>query len=69
MRLPISSKYLAEPGPFRGEEEGASLIFQWFPRHREVLSSLPLLPSFLQTAIQNPPESAQHIIHYNGERR
>jgi 8-oxo-dGTP pyrophosphatase MutT (NUDIX family) len=63
MRLPTTCPYLS--GSFPGEEGGVSLTFQWFPRQPEVLSSLPLLPSFLQTAIQNLPESVQHIIHYD----
>lgn len=41
------------------------LTFQWFPQQPEILSSLPLLPSFLQTALQHLPESVQRIIHYN----
>ncbi|MEW6209601.1 MAG: NUDIX hydrolase [Acidobacteriota bacterium] len=63
MRLPAACKYLLESGPFRGEDEGVELIFEWFPRQAEALSSLPLLPSFLQTSVQELPESAQHIIH------
>lgn len=62
MRLPSGCKYLAERGPFRGEEEGVELIFQWFPRQPAVLSGLPLLPSFLQQAVEELPESVQHII-------
>lgn len=64
MRLPTACKYLVEPGPFLvAEEGGTKLIFQWFPRQAEVLSSLPLLPSFLQTALQELPESVQHVVH------
>lgn len=65
MRLPASYKYLLEPGPFQGQEEAAKLTFQWFPQQPDVLSSLPLLPSFLQTAVQQLPESVQHVVHYN----
>ncbi len=64
MRFPTTCKYLVEPGPFQGEEGGMKLTFQWFPRQPEVLSSLPLLPSFIQTALQELPESARHIVHY-----
>lgn len=64
MQLPATCEYLVEPGPFEGEEEeGTKLIFRWFPRQPELLSSLPLLPSFLQTAIQRLPDSVQHVIH------
>jgi hypothetical protein len=63
MQFPSGCKYLESPGPFRGEEEGVELIFQWFPRQPAVLSGLPLLPSFLQTTLQELPESVQHIVH------
>jgi len=67
MRLPTQCEYHARPGPFEGEEkEGeVKLIFQWFPRQQRVLAGLPLLPSFLQTAVQSLPESAQHVVHHN----
>jgi len=63
MRLPLSCKYLLEAGPFEGEDGGVRLIFQWFPTRQNVLSGLPLLPGFLQTALQELPESVRHIIH------
>ncbi len=66
MRLPCACKYLLERGPFRGEDEGVKLVFQWFPCQAEMLSGLPLLPSFLQTAVQDLPESVQHIVHRDG---
>jgi ADP-ribose pyrophosphatase YjhB (NUDIX family) len=62
MQLPAECKYLESPGPFRGEEKGVELIFKWFPREPAVLSDLPLLPSFLQTSLQELPESVQHVI-------
>ena len=61
MRLPPAPEY---KGSFLGEEETMKLTFQWFPLNLEVLSSLPLLPSFLQTALQELPESVQHVVHY-----
>ena len=64
MRLPRTCKYIVEPGPFEGEEGDMKLTFQWFPHRLEVLSSLPLLPSFLQTGLQALPESVQHVVHY-----
>jgi ADP-ribose pyrophosphatase YjhB (NUDIX family) len=64
MQFPPSCKYVVEQSSFQGEEEGAKLIFQWFAVQPDVLSGLPLLPSFLQTAVQNLPESVQHVIHY-----
>jgi ADP-ribose pyrophosphatase YjhB (NUDIX family) len=64
MRLPATCKYL-DQGSFEGEDAGVKLTFQWFPHQPEILSGLPLLPSFLQTAIQKLPESVQHVIHYD----
>ena len=65
MRLPNRSKYLTGAGPYQGWESGLELTFQWFPRNAEVLTSLPLLPSFLQTELQQLPESVKHIVHYD----
>ena len=65
MRLPPDCKYIVEPGPFKGWEETIELTFQWFPHRPEVLSSLPLFPSFLRTALQTLPESPQHVVHYD----
>lgn len=62
MRLPNDCELLSHPGPFRGEEAGTPLILQWFSRKPETLSSLPLLPSFLQTALQDLPESIERVI-------
>lgn len=65
MRLPPACEYLIQKGSFHGDEEGVKLTFQWFPQQSDVLSRLPLLPSFLQTAVERLPESAQHIVHYD----
>jgi len=65
MRLPTTCEYLVHPGPFQGEEEGTTLTFQWFSRRPEVLSGLPLLPSFLQTTLQELPESVRHVVHHD----
>lgn len=61
MRLPTECQYLIEAGPYPCQEEGSKLIFHWFPLRQEVLSGLPLLPSFLQTALSELPNSTQHI--------
>ncbi len=61
MQVPSEPRYT---GSFKGEEEAMQLTFQWFPLQLEVLSSLPLLPSFLQTALLELPDSMQHVIHY-----
>lgn len=65
MQFPATSQYLVQPGPFQGQEKEVELLFRWFPLESEVLSSLPLLPSFLQTALQQLPESVQHVVHYD----
>ena len=65
MSLPINSKYLVKPGPFQAVDGETQLTFRWFSRQPEVLSALPLLPSFLQTALQTLPESIQHVIQYD----
>lgn len=65
MQFPVSSKYLVRSGSFPCEEEGSKLIFQWFPCQPELLSKLPLLPSFLPTALQELPEFVQHVIQHD----
>lgn len=65
MRLPSGCSYLVEPGPFQGDEQGIKLTFRWFPHRPETLSSLPLYPSFLRTALEELPESVQHVVHYD----
>lgn len=68
MRFPATCQYLLQPDPFFGEEGTLKLIFQWFPLQPDVLASLPLLPSFLPTALQKLPESVQHLVHRDEER-
>jgi ADP-ribose pyrophosphatase YjhB (NUDIX family) len=63
MRLPDTSKYLAQAGPYHCAEAGSDLIFRWFPNRADVLSDLPVYPSFLQTELQQLPESTLHRIH------
>src|SRR4030095_7130673 len=65
MQFPANSEYLTQPGSFQAEDAGVKLIFQWFPAQPQVLASLPLLPSFLQTALQKLPNSVQHVIHHD----
>lgn len=63
MRLPESSKYIKESGPYRCAEPGSNLVFQWFPNSATTLAELPLVPSFLQTELQVLPETTQHKVH------
>jgi hypothetical protein len=65
MRFPDASEIVRQRRLFYGNEEGMRLTFQWFPREAEALSKLPLLPSFLQSALQTLPESTQHVVHYD----
>ena len=63
MRLPESSPYLTEPGPYKCAETGSNLIFRWFPNTPETLAKLPVLPAFLQVELQTLPETTRHIVH------
>ena len=65
MRLPEACDLLQHKGPFHSEDAGTPLIFQWFQRSPQTLSNLPLLPAFLQTAVQHLPESIERMIHYD----
>jgi hypothetical protein len=49
--------------PYQGWESDLELTFQWFPIKTEALAGLPLLPSFLQTELQNLPDSVRHVVH------
>jgi len=62
MRLPETCELLRGQGPFHIQDAGTPIIFQWFPRQPEALAALPLLPAFLQTALQHLPESIERVI-------
>jgi 8-oxo-dGTP pyrophosphatase MutT (NUDIX family) len=66
MRFSSASAHLLQANSFQGHEEGMKLTYQWFPRQAEVLTGLPLLPAFLQIALQTLPESAQHVVQDDG---
>ena len=65
MQFPSASKFLTELGPYQGWEQSAALRFQWFSIQPETLTALPLLPSFLQTSLQQLPTAVQHVVHYD----
>ena len=67
MSFPPARQYLVQPGPFRGQEEAVKLTFQWFSRQTDVLSELPLLPSFLPSALQELPDSVRHVVQRDEE--
>ena len=56
---------LGSDGPYIGSDSGIRLIFQWISVDSKSLASLPLLPSFLQSAVQDLPTSIQHIVHHD----
>lgn len=61
MHLSPGSPFYSKHEPFRGNEEGLELIFQW---HRiDILEAVRLFPSFLRVALQSPPESTMHVVH------
>lgn len=55
--------------PFYGHEDGIGgttslrLIFRWFPIAQ--IEEVYLFPTFLRTALQEPPRHMQHIVHYD----
>ncbi len=69
IHLPSNSPLLASDGPFYGEEHDHRLIFQWYPMENGVLSSLPLYPGFLTSALTSIPSSPQHIVFEEIKRR
>ena len=62
MQFPRRSRYLAKDKSFQGIEDDNHLKFQWFPVDSDVLTKLPLLPSFLQQSLNNLPNSVEHIV-------
>ena len=54
---------LTEIPSFYGDENGIRLNFRWFSKDPETLSSLPLQPCFLQTSLEELPETVQHIVY------
>jgi ADP-ribose pyrophosphatase YjhB (NUDIX family) len=67
MRLPDSCELLLGEGPFHVDDAGTPFVFQWFSRDPETLTGLPLLPAFLQTALQILPESIGRIVQDDDE--
>ena len=65
MRLPDDSPYLDQSITHAGQEAEPELIFQWFLNDAATLAGLPLLPSFLQTALQDLPATTRHLVHHD----
>jgi ADP-ribose pyrophosphatase YjhB (NUDIX family) len=64
IRFPPACQDPPRSGSFQGAEGEMKLTFRWFPLDPVVLARLPLYPSFLQTALQQLPDSVRHIVHY-----
>jgi 8-oxo-dGTP pyrophosphatase MutT (NUDIX family) len=62
MHLPPDSSLYRQEGPFFGDEEGLRLELRWFPCRVDLLSRLPVLPTFLQQALTSLPDTPQHIV-------
>jgi len=65
MQLPAGSKCLTHRGPYPCAEPDSNLIFRWFPNQAGVLAGLPVFPSFLQTELQQLPQSTEHRVHFD----
>ena len=59
---PGSSLYTRDQ--FSGDEGGLHISLRWFPRERDLLAELPVLPAFLQEALAAElPTGPQHIVN------
>lgn len=58
--LPENSPFLDLTRDHAGVERGHDLVLRWVPV--DALSDLPLFPEFLRTAVQQMPDSPQHIV-------
>ena len=62
MQLKPNSHLLTSEGPFYGNEHDHRLIYQWFPLDEKILTTLPLFPAFLTSALISIPSSPQHVV-------
>ena len=62
IRFPPGSRPLTQRA-FEATDGDTRLQFKWFPLDEEVLSGLPLLPSFLTSSLSALPASMTHIVH------
>ncbi|MDP6501334.1 MAG: NUDIX hydrolase [Dehalococcoidales bacterium] len=60
MELPAGSP-LRQAGEFHGIEEKSRLLFKW--HDIDNLREIPLVPSFLKSALKRIPETTEHIVH------
>ena len=59
--LPPDSLPATARRPFRGDEEGLELIFEWHPR--ATLDRVRLYPTFLREALRSLPNTPVHVVH------
>ena len=59
--LPSDSLPATARRPFRGDEEGLELVFEWHPRAG--LDRVRLYPTFLREALHSLPETPVHVVH------
>ena len=64
--LPPDSLPATARRPFRGDEEGLELVFEWHPR--AALDRLRLYPTFLKEALRSLPETPVHVVHTDPTR-
>lgn len=60
--LPRDWPLLMVEGPFRGIEEQANLLFQWY--HLDELDTIRMYPLFLKQALRTLPDTTEHILDY-----
>lgn len=65
MRFQKLGPVLDSDGPYIGIDNGVRLVFQWISADSISLATLPLLPSFLRSAVEDLPNSMQHIVHHD----
>ena len=61
MALPPDSPQAAAREPFRGDEDGLELVFEWHPR--ATLDRVRLYPTFLRAALRALPDAPVHVVH------
>lgn len=64
--LPPDSLPATARQPFRRDDEGLELIFEWHPR--AALDRLRLYPTFLKEALCSLPDSPVHVVHTDPPR-
>lgn len=65
MHLPNDPALLVKNTPLLYDEAGTTLTFQWFPL--DALEDVIIYPTFLRTAVQQPPAGIEHLVHTDQE--